>query len=93
MSSYSFVSTVFLFYYNRVIEVTGDSENHSLQLVAKANIIITTPEKWDSLTRSWRRHLFLFGHIDLILLDEVHFLGNYLYPILTRSSLDTVCLF
>ena len=60
-----------------MIEVTGDSENHSLQLVARANIIITTPEKWDSLTRSWRRHLFLFGHIDLILLDEVHFLGKH----------------
>ena len=44
-----FIRASILLFDNRVIEVIGDSENHSLQLVAKANIIITTPEKWDSL--------------------------------------------
>ena len=40
-----------------VVEVTGDSEmTQSLSRVAKASIIITTPEKWDSLTRTWRKH-------------------------------------
>ena len=59
----------------QVLEVTGDSEN-SLQMVAQAQIILTTPEKWDALTRTWRRHLFLFGNIRLILVDEVHHLGE-----------------
>ena len=66
----------------QVLEVTGDSENNALQLVAKANIIITTPEKWDALTRSWRQNLFLFGNVDLLLLDEVHFLGEDRGPVL-----------
>lgn len=34
------------------------------------------PEKWDSLTRSWKDHVFLLGSIDLLLLDEVHHLGD-----------------
>jgi ATP-dependent DNA helicase HFM1/MER3 len=57
----------------KVIEVTGDTEtNQSLSLIAKANIIITTPEKWDSLTRAWRSHIFLFGSLALLLIDEIH---------------------
>jgi ATP-dependent DNA helicase HFM1/MER3 len=33
-----------------VLELTGDSMfEHSLRLVARANIIITTPEKWDCM--------------------------------------------
>lgn len=47
-----------------------------LRAITKANLIICTPEKWDSLTRIWRHHLFLLGTIDLCLLDEVHFLGE-----------------
>lgn len=35
-----------------VLEVTGDTDlKQSLRLIAMASIIITTPEKWDSLTR------------------------------------------
>ena len=58
-----------------VMEVTGDVEvSHSLVGIAKANIVITTPEKWDALTRSWRRHIFLLGCVNLLLLDEIHHL-------------------
>ena len=60
-----------------VVEVTGDSEmTQSLSRVAKASIIITTPEKWDSLTRTWRKHAFLLGSITLLLIDEVHHLSE-----------------
>lgn len=49
-----------------VMEVTGDTEfNQSLKTIAKASMVVTTPEKWDSLTRSWRHHVFLLGRIDL----------------------------
>jgi replicative superfamily II helicase len=34
------------------------------------------PEKWDSVTRFWREHVFLLGKIDLLLLDEIHHLGD-----------------
>jgi ATP-dependent DNA helicase HFM1/MER3 len=43
-----------------------------MQLVAKANIIVTTPEKWDSMTRVWKKHIFLLGSVNLLLVDEVH---------------------
>lgn len=33
-------------------------------------------EKWDSITRTWRNHLFLFGSIDLLLIDEIHLVGE-----------------
>ena len=41
-----------------LFELTGDTneiDNH-YELFAKSNIIITTPEKWDSMTRKWRQN-------------------------------------
>lgn len=35
---------------------------------------LTTPEKWDSVTRMWREHVFLLGSVSLLLIDEVHML-------------------
>jgi hypothetical protein len=35
-----------------------------------------TPEKWDSLTRCWKDHVYLLGAVDLLLIDEVHLLGD-----------------
>jgi replicative superfamily II helicase len=66
-----------------VLEVTGDIDlKDSLRTIARANIVITTPEKWDSLTRSWRDHVFLMGTIDLLLVDEIHHLGEDRGPVL-----------
>jgi len=60
-----------------VMEVTGDIDlKQCMRFVAMANIIITTPEKWDSLTRVWKDHVFLLGAVDLLLIDEVHHLGE-----------------
>ncbi len=60
-----------------VKEITGDIEiTDVIQSVAAAQLIITTPEKWDSVTRNWNKHVFLFAKIDLILLDEIHFVGD-----------------
>ena len=60
-----------------VLEVTGDTDfQECLRNVAKASIIVTTPEKWDSLTRCWRDHVFLLGKIDLLLIDEIHHLND-----------------
>lgn len=60
-----------------VLEVTGDIDyKDSLRTIAKATIIVTTPEKWDSLTRSWRDHVFLLGAVDLLLIDEAHHLAE-----------------
>lgn len=60
-----------------ILEVTGDVElPFSLKAISKTNIIVTTPEKWDSLTRYWRENVFILGEINLFLIDEIHHLGE-----------------
>lgn len=58
----------------RCAELTGDSDASDLCNVQSANIIITTPEKWDSMTRKWKDHEKLMSLITLFLIDEVHIL-------------------
>ncbi|GAB7350483.1 hypothetical protein MBLNU459_g1077t2 [Dothideomycetes sp. NU459] len=60
----------------RCEEMTGDSDTASLQKVQTADIIVTTPEKWDSMTRKWRDHEKLVQLIKLFLIDEVHILNK-----------------
>ena len=55
-------------------ELTGDTEYSHLRQVQEARIIITTPEKWDSVTRKWRDQMKLVQLIKLFLVDEVHIL-------------------
>ncbi|XP_063825930.1 probable ATP-dependent DNA helicase HFM1 [Ostrinia nubilalis] len=57
------------------IEVTGDTDVDFTQLQAY-KIIITTPEKWDMLTRRWKDHRGLVEMIKLFLIDEVHILND-----------------
>lgn len=39
-------------------------------------MIITTPEKWDSLTRKWKDNRKLVRLVKLFLIDEVHLLNE-----------------
>lgn len=55
-------------------ELTGDTEQNQLRFVQSADIIVTTPEKWDSMTRKWRDHAKLMELVKLFLIDEVHIL-------------------
>jgi hypothetical protein len=60
--------------------ITGQGENDSgassfPDLIA-AHLIVTTPEKLDSMTRRWNENFFLFASVKLLLLDEVHLLGD-----------------
>ena len=57
-------------------ELTGDTEQAYLYSVQNASIIITTPEKWDSVTRKWRDHRRLMQMIKLFMIDEVHILKD-----------------
>ena len=56
--------------------VTGDSDSQSFRQIASSHLILTTPEKWDSITRRWTDHFFLIGSVKLLLIDEVHMLGD-----------------
>ncbi|KAL8917100.1 MAG: hypothetical protein Q9208_008139 [Pyrenodesmia sp. 3 TL-2023] len=55
-------------------ELTGDTDQGQLRNVQEAGIIITTPEKWDSMTRKWKDHAKLMELVKLFLIDEVHIL-------------------
>jgi ATP-dependent DNA helicase HFM1/MER3 len=66
-------------------ELTGDTEYSHLRQVQEARIIITTPEKYDSVTRKWKDQIKLVQLIKLFLVDEVHILKE------TRgATLETV---
>lgn len=60
----------------RCAELTGDTAQNQLQHVQHASIIITTPEKWDSMTRRWKDHVKLMQLVKLLLIDEVHILRD-----------------
>mgnify|MGYP000147125171 CR=1 FL=1 len=60
----------------KVLVVTGDSGQSSVQGVVGGHLILTTPEKLDSITRRWREQIYLMGDIKLLLIDEIHLLGD-----------------
>ncbi|PGH02716.1 hypothetical protein AJ80_08813 [Polytolypa hystricis UAMH7299] len=75
-------------------ELTGDTDYHNLRNVQSASIIITTPEKWDSMTRKWKDHAKLMQLVKLFLIDEVHILkesrGATLEAVVSRmKSVDS----
>jgi ATP-dependent DNA helicase HFM1/MER3 len=57
-------------------EVTGDSGTRQLSEIRESHVIITTPEKWDSMTRKWKDHAKLIRLVKLFLIDEVHMLKD-----------------
>jgi hypothetical protein len=61
----------------RTAMVTGDAEpGDAFRDIASSHLILTTPEKWDSLTRRWTENFVLLASVKLILVDEVHLLGD-----------------
>jgi antiviral helicase SLH1 len=64
----------------RLVELTGDSSPDA-DSIRKADIIITTPEKFDGISRSWQTRKFV-QQISLIIMDEIHLLASDRGPIL-----------
>ncbi|RYC63788.1 Nucleoside-triphosphate phosphatase [Xylaria longipes] len=58
------------------VELTGDTSQAEAHRVGSASIIVTTPEKWDSITRKWKDHRKLLELVRLVLIDEVHILKD-----------------
>lgn len=71
-------------------ELTGDTDAAQMRNVKHASIIITTPEKWDSMTRKWKDHQKLMQLVKLFLIDEIHILkedrGATLEAIVSRMK-------
>ncbi|KAJ3970368.1 hypothetical protein EV361DRAFT_802192 [Lentinula raphanica] len=75
-------------------ELTGDTVQFGKSAwgdAKNATIIITTGEKWDSLTRNWDDHRQQLTQVQLFLVDEVHILnetrGSTLEVIVSRMKL------
>jgi hypothetical protein len=57
--------------------ITGDGDpSESFRDLASSHLILTTPEKWDSLTRRWTEKFYLFATVKLFLVDEVHLIAD-----------------
>ncbi|KAK9889219.1 hypothetical protein WA026_004497 [Henosepilachna vigintioctopunctata] len=63
-----------------VVEITGDVTPKS-DLITSANIIITTPEKWDGMSRNWHQKDFV-KNVGLVIIDEIHLLAEERGPVL-----------
>jgi replicative superfamily II helicase len=60
----------------KVYVVTGERELYPSE-ARSADVIITTPEKWDSATRKYRQDRFSFvKQVSLVIVDEVHLLDS-----------------
>lgn len=64
----------------KLVELTGDNtpDTHTIR---DADIIITTPEKWDGISRSWQTRSYV-RQVSLVIIDEIHLLGGDRGPIL-----------
>lgn len=64
----------------RVVLLTGETGT-DLKLLAKGNIIISTPEKWDVLSRRWKQRKNVQS-VNLFIIDELHLIGGDVGPVL-----------
>lgn len=64
----------------KMVEMTGDFTPDLTSLLS-ADIIISTPEKWDGISRSWHSRSYV-TKVGLVILDEIHLLGADRGPIL-----------
>ncbi|KXS12052.1 Sec63-domain-containing protein [Gonapodya prolifera JEL478] len=64
----------------KLVELTGDV-TPDIQSVQSADVIITTPEKWDGVSRSWQSRGYV-KDVSLVIIDEIHLLGGDRGPVL-----------
>ncbi|KAF8448347.1 Sec63 Brl domain-containing protein [Terfezia claveryi] len=64
----------------KLVELTGDNTPDT-RTISDADIIITTPEKWDGISRSWQTRDYV-KKVSLVIIDEIHLLGGDRGPIL-----------
>lgn len=56
-----------------VLELTGDV-TPDLKALQTADVLITTPEKWDGISRNWQHRSYVSA-VALVIIDEIHLLG------------------
>ncbi|XP_029451214.1 activating signal cointegrator 1 complex subunit 3 isoform X1 [Rhinatrema bivittatum] len=64
----------------KVVELTGDV-TPDMRAIAQADLIVTTPEKWDGVSRSWQNRSYV-QKVSILIIDEIHLLGDERGPVL-----------
>jgi replicative superfamily II helicase len=64
----------------KVVELTGDY-TPDLEALISANVLVTTPEKWDGISRNWQNRNYV-TNAGLIIFDEIHLLGQDRGPVI-----------
>ncbi|OTB06369.1 hypothetical protein M426DRAFT_319104 [Hypoxylon sp. CI-4A] len=64
----------------KLVELTGDNTPDT-RTIKDADVIITTPEKWDGISRSWQTRGYV-RQVALVIIDEIHLLAGDRGPIL-----------
>ncbi|XP_055382886.1 activating signal cointegrator 1 complex subunit 3 [Condylostylus longicornis] len=64
----------------KVVELTGDV-TPDIKAIRESTVIVTTPEKWDGISRSWQTRDYV-RDVALIVIDEIHLLGEDRGPVL-----------
>lgn len=64
----------------RVVKLTGETGT-DLKLLAKGQIIVTTADKWDILSRRWKQRKNVQS-VNLFIVDELHLIGGEDGPVL-----------
>ncbi len=55
----------------RCLELTGDSPWEDVAAIRNYDLVLTTPEKWDVVTRRWKEHGDVARTVGLLMIDEV----------------------
>mgnify|MGYP000962055455 CR=1 FL=1 len=63
-----------------VLELTGDC-TPDLVALKTADLLITTPEKWDGISRNWQHRSYV-SDVALVVIDEIHLLGQDRGPVI-----------
>ncbi|XP_077383335.1 activating signal cointegrator 1 complex subunit 3 isoform X2 [Festucalex cinctus] len=64
----------------KVVELTGDV-TPDMRAIEQADLIVTTPEKWDGVSRSWQNRSYV-QKVAILIIDEIHLLGEDRGPVL-----------
>ncbi|XP_072177738.1 U5 small nuclear ribonucleoprotein 200 kDa helicase-like [Diadema setosum] len=64
----------------KVVLLTGETST-DLKLLAKGNVIISTPDRWDVLSRRWKQRKNV-QNVNLFIIDELHLIGGDNGPVL-----------
>lgn len=63
-----------------------------MRAIAQADLIVTTPEKWDGVSRSWQNRSYV-QKVSILIIDEIHLLGEHVLLFLIRvvAKCEEVC--